>query len=417
MKKRLMLFASIILFVACTTDENFNYETVNDKETATTNIRSYEEALEIANNATKLLNGNSVTRNGFPRKVDEAKGVKYITNPITRSATPDTLLYIFNYEGEEGYAIVSAKKGTEGLLAVTESGYYDPNVGTDNPGLEMFVDGAIEYVEAAAEPAAIEPFPLTKYMSIIDTVSYINVPAKVAVRWGQGGIYGKYCPNYISGCSNTAAGMAMSYFGHPSTLYVNYDTTNPFTLSLNWDNIRNHISGSYYPVCCSDETHNSIGHLLRQLGHLANSDYSDSQATSTLSTNIHAALASLGYTLSPIGCTIDETDALEDGKLILMRGEDPTKGGHMWLVDGCYYCKISEQGYFCSDGELWRPAGDPFITIQSYYHINWGWDGYNNGMFNAGVYRPAASNIDDGCSYSDMDLNFGTSVQYFTIDL
>lgn len=415
-----MLCASTILFVACTTDEDFNNDTVYDKETASTNIRSYEEALEIANNATKLLNGNVVTRTGFPRKVDESKGVKYVTNRITRSGTPDTLLYIFNYEGEEGYAIVSAKKTTEGLLAVTESGYYDPNIGTDNPGLEMFINGAVEYVGAAAEPAAIVgPLPLTKYKSVIDTVSYINVPARVPVRWGQNGIYGKYCPNSKSGCSNTAAGMAMSYFGHPSTLYINYDTTNPFTLTLNWDNIRNHIYGSYYPICCSEETHNSIGHLLRQLGHLSNSNYLANQGTSTTTTNTHATLASLGYTLSPIGNTINKMDALEDGKLILMRGDDPSEGGHMWLVDGCYHCIISEQGYFCSDGILWEPAGDPFITVQSYYHFNWGWDGCNNGMFNANIYRPSGySSLDNGCSSSlDMNYNFGTSVKYFTIDL
>lgn len=413
-----MIFVSTILFVACTTDENFNYETVYDKETVSTNIRSYEEALEIANNATKLLNGNVVTRTGFPRKVDESKGVKYVTNRITRSGTPDTLLYIFNYEGEEGYAIVSAKKTTEGLLAVTESGYYDPNIGTDNPGLEMFINGAVEYVGTAAEPTAIvEPLPLTKYKSVIDTVSCINVTARVPAKWGQNGIYGKYCPNNTSGCSNTAAAMAMSYFGHPSTLYVNYDATNPFTLTLNWDNIKNHIYDQFQPPCCPTETHNSISHLIRQIGHLANSDYSIPGQTKTNNHNLRAALASLGYNVSPIGNAIDKMDALEDGKLILMRGEDPTEGGHMWLVDGCYYCKISEQGYFCSDGDIWRPAGEPFITVQSYYHINWGWDGNNNGMFSSGVYRTMdSSKLDNGCLAKE-NYNFNTEINYFTINI
>lgn len=150
MKKRHFIFiATAILLVSCTTEKYYDEVEQQEFKSLSFNKRSYAEALEIANDAISMLGDDAVTRGGFPRKIDERHGVKYITNTITRSGTSDTLLYIFNYEGEEGYAVVSANKNTDGLLAVTESGSYDPSIGTDNPGLAMFMDMAEDYVVSA----------------------------------------------------------------------------------------------------------------------------------------------------------------------------------------------------------------------------------------------------------------------------
>ena len=112
--------------------------------------RTYEEALAIAQDAISMLGKSSVTRSGNPRTID-IHNVQYIVNTSsTRSdGKTDTLMYVFNYDDNAGFAVVSANRATEGLIAVTEQGNYVAGEETGNGGFDLYMDMAEEYVMRA----------------------------------------------------------------------------------------------------------------------------------------------------------------------------------------------------------------------------------------------------------------------------
>lgn len=413
MKKGLLFLIATTLFAASCSTDNFDEATKPmELKTSTLNKRSYSEALEIANNAISMLGDNAVTRSGFPRQIDEQHGVKYVTNRITRIGAPDTLLYIFNFEGEEGFAVVSANKNTDGLLAVTESGCYNPEEGTNNPGLDMFMNMAAGYVSTKGLELPETPeIPLLRYKTVIDTIYKVVISPRISVEWGQSGIYGQFCPNGFSGCANSAMAMAMSYYAFPTTLEINYEGITPFTLTLNWLNIKNHTS-SYYYCSCSTETHNAIGYLLRQLGYMTNSTYyfdengdGINDGTGTYFTNVISVLRSIGYTVGDETNynSTDLSSILNNGKLILMGGSNANSNtGHMWVVDGCNYYTTETQDYVSSNGFEWSKIGTPTYRTTAYNHINWGWDGSANGYFNNGVFDPNGNNYSEDITYTSI---------------
>ena len=134
--------------VACTNDDALE-KTVDKEEMDLVqydpNRRSYAEALEIAQNSIRMLQDeNSTARSAEPvRTLDLKNGVKAVRQTVTRSngtvSDNDTQLYIFNFDDNQGFAVVSASRQTDGLIAVTEAGNYDPAVPTDNPGLDMYM--------------------------------------------------------------------------------------------------------------------------------------------------------------------------------------------------------------------------------------------------------------------------------------
>ena len=106
-------------------------------------------------------------------------------------------MYVFNYEDNQGYAVVSANKSTEALIAVTEQGNYNEETTTDNPGLALYMDMAKNYV---ARGGILPPgssiggggLPLTEIRTVTtrDTLAYIN--PLLEVRWGGGYPYNFY---------------------------------------------------------------------------------------------------------------------------------------------------------------------------------------------------------------------------------
>ncbi|MBQ5605769.1 MAG: C10 family peptidase [Prevotella sp.] len=442
---KLLLSAFIIVLLCACTTEDFQEEEVSQNielSKSIKNKRSYTEAYEIAQKAATMFEHENpyLSRSKKVRKIDTQKGVHFVTQQykpvgtladangrrMSRSNEKDTLLYVFNYENNQGFAVVSANKNTDALLAVTDSGYYDPAIGTDNPGLAMFMDMAETYSLEDGDYERIPPttpIPLLQSRTVKDTIEYVNIPKKINLRWGQDGLYGIYCPNSTSGCANTAAAMVIAYYEHPASMDINFETAIPHTLTFNWGEIKSHVSGiEFYGTCCSSETHSDIAKLMRQLGHLSNSDYSGINQTLTTEENIRNVLASFGYNMSTTAgySSSNVRSSLQDNKIILMGGfsgeDNPV--GHMWIVDGYYRLHTEEHQYFSSDlGLTWYEAeGSPFVVSVEYNHINWGWGGLGNGMFNSGVFRPYNPHkLDSGCDSSSNMNDYSTNMIQFSI--
>lgn len=80
----------------------------------------------------------------------------------SRSEANDTSIYIINYNDNNGFAAISAKRIESPILAVIDNGNYQETVESDNPGFNLFMGMALEYVEYESEQTKgkIESFNL-----------------------------------------------------------------------------------------------------------------------------------------------------------------------------------------------------------------------------------------------------------------
>jgi len=439
MKRLLFIFVVFVSLMSCSNeDTHLDVVIENSKVTSCQDVinrRSFDEIVEIAKNSISMLQNNySVTRScESVRTLDLSNGVKVICEPKTRAYSEDlindTLLYILNFNEDQGFAVVSACRQTDGLIAVTESGHYDPSVPTGIPGFDSYMAMAYNYVAQesrknisvitrSANPIMCKP--------VYDTIFYKNIDPKIQVRWGQTGRMGQFCSNGISGCSNTAAAQIMSYFKYPNSLALNYSGRDVNTTALNWTSICQH---AYTNVTNNrDNADLQIGRLARQLGQNAGSTYNQN-STSTSISSMRSALSSLGYnvgnivTISPTNGVFADEDLyafpniLSNNNLIFMRGENEDDNGHAWVIDGCYYVKALYQLLATYDGTTWSVYQEMGTYRTCHNHINWGWDGICNGYFNGWIYNANnAQRYDTEVSnYASSDAAFVKNYRYFSI--
>jgi hypothetical protein len=443
MKNLLYPLLALAALVACTNND-FSEATVNtkpEKPQYDPNRRGYNEALEIAQNSINMLNSNDPTTRAVEpvRTINLKNGVKAYRQPVTRSngtaSTNDTLLYVFNFNDDQGFAVVSASRQTDGLIAVTESGYYDPNVPTGNPGFDTYMQMAKTYV-AYKDKTSLEKEKVGSsirlgpdqpmFMPQYDTVFYQKVDRKINVKWGQNGRTGQYCPNGTAGCSITAAAQIMSYYQHPSTMFLTYDGCDVGLTSLNWTAMCNHnfTNVSYN----RDEADRQIGRLCRQLGQYSFANYDTiTHQTGVATQDIRNTLEYLGYSLGLIsdyqylyydgGYSL--ATILSHGKLIYMSGFNSDNVGHAWVVDGCYYVKCNYNLMCSYDGVNWFLDHVMYTYRTCHNHINWGWDGMQNGYFESTVlnaYNSIQLDPDGGPNLAPgMNASFYNNVKYFTV--
>lgn len=449
--RKLFLVLLVVAVSACTNDESLVGIAKSDVVTSRPydpNRRNYAEAVEIAKNSIKMLQeGSPLTRGlNLVRTLDLKNGVKAIRQPVTRSngsvSTNDTLFYIFNFNDNQGFAVVSASRQTDGLIAITELGSYDPTIPTGNPAFETYMQMAKAYV-AHEDKTPIEDemggtrsgSEIRMYKPVYDTVFYQKIASRIAVRWGQRGRMGQYCPNGVAGCSNTAVAQIMSYFRYPSTLTLTYPGRDVNSMALDWAAMCNHV----YTDCGEnrDEADRQIGRLACQLGRLAGSMYysyedTDSNSTGTRTLNIRTAIHSLGYNVSPVinynyqlNAYVTDPDAgyplanlLAAGKLIYMRGSNSEDKGHAWVIDGCYYVKTLYRLMCSYDGMNWFVDKELGTYRTCYNHINWGINGAQNGYFNNNVFDMYKIFMEDpNINYlvSGQNVNFYNKVRYFSV--
>lgn len=423
MKKHLAILSTLMLCMACN-DSSPLPEPENHPDVAvlTANasqpiLRTPEMAVDVATRAISLLRDvTPVSRSGISRRIDPSAALGIVSSPTkSRSGIGgrDTLMYVVNYADSMGFALVSAVPNTPELIAVTIRGSYNPDEPCDNPGFNMYMENAVQYLENESRkpdnaPASggnhfIDdpriPMPLEKIET--DTIWIKKVPNRVKVFWGQNIPEGDSCSNYTSGCSNTAVAMMMTFFKKPSSLTLKY-TPAKETIQLNWDELSKHKSfgsfssnGLFYFENCGQSNypiHSRLAQLCRELGFRSNSTYHSPETdgktgTSTTTANTMATLRGMGYQfVQNMKCefrTIEKD--LDSNSILLMHGVStitPDIVGHMWVCDAVksFYCKYrryqADPRFILDENtipdwklvETWRDDNDTVL-----YFYNWGW--------------------------------------------
>ena len=396
--------------------------------------RTFEEALQIAKSSISMIEEDEgMTRGGQGGRTIDLDRSRVLGSGATRAdGTTDTLFYVFNFTDEQGFAVVSANKATEGLLAVTEKDSYDNSL-KENGGFAEYMELAKGYVAAAK----IKP-PFVLHHRI-DTLQVVHKGPYVSVKWGQGYPEGVFCPNAIAGCVNVAIAQIMSFFKYPLQMNLTYPNADSASVNLDWNSMIAHKKSSniIYDYCSADymNAHSDIAHLCRQIAYMTNSTFNPSTlnfnytltnysypssstysdlGTSAYSSDALTAFRNFGFGTSNLTnyYTMGTLDALTNGHIVYMSGADPyiykdKAVGHAWIVDGF---KRYDIHVFTRDTE--PPTS--MNKTEYYNHINWGWSGRGNGYFLDKVFVPGHATSYDESNYSS-NYNFCTQLVFFEV--
>ncbi len=423
MKKELTTFAAKMLFlmatisiISCSRAEMDTADVLNEK-TAKEDIRAakFTRAMQTARDAARLLDGESVTRAEHDRQIDKNEIKFIVADNATRSdAEPDTLMYVFNYMDNAGFAVVSAVGESGEMLAVTEQGHFNSMEEIENDGFRFFMEAATVYTDSLrwAEKDATRGGGQTgPEIIILDSVAIdttiITLSPRITVRWDQKCPYNAFCPydgptQCPVGCVAVAVGQILSYFEYPTYWTLTYASGNP-TISVNWSVLKDSCTSCTSTTLCS--AHLPIAQILRQIGKDISMNYGANGSIAGFP-KTKKALNDMGYSTSNVQ-TYSSSGAwssIRSGQMVLVGGsridDDGNTVGHSWVIDGYKEIVYTFYEYTKPQDMLsWLYVGS-FTRTSEYIHINWGWKGDCNGYFyNNGVFKTYEGSYDAGCTH------------------
>ena len=435
MKTKVFFYLAVAIFiVACSNHESIDSVPMTPIKSSVNNIRSYEDAMKIAQASISMLNDPKSSTRGESntRKIDLDNSKKVVKlDAKTRSdlCINDTLIYVFNFQDNEGFILVSASENTEPILAITEQGYYNPEERSEIVGFELFMSMAKNYVATASKQASRSYTRALQKDTIIHSYT-VNAGPYVTVKWGQNYPEGEFCSNGLAGCTNTAMAQVMSYYQYPSGISLTYSGADQNYQTLNWTDLKNHNTQNqhhwYSSSCNNQNAHKAIARLHRQLGKLNQSEY-ENGGTSTYAYKSRQTFINLGYNISywyhkdyDGYNSYFVRNQLNNAHLLLFGGtlitENNDSIGHRWIADG-YLTDVATEYVMELVGSgnhpMWVIVGQYGSATYYYNHFNWGWYGENNGYFLEDVYNTAEVYMSESNTiYND---NYMYEVNYYSV--
>lgn len=403
MKKLFYILVSAILLTACETDDWVAPITPQDDPLS--------DIIRIAQEGAMMLE-DATTRTSVARRIDRGR-ISCKVNPATRAGvSDDTLYYVVNYADNAGFAIVSANDDAPDgarLIAVTEAGCYTAGEETDNEGFNMFLQmlansrGIIGDVE-------IDSLPMPELGNEVVEEYYSNWTSKgpyVQMKWGQGvrsnNVYNPQFPyNYYcynsktelcpAGCVAVALAQIMSYHKKPVAYNITWNGTHA-TRVINWQSLCSY-PGSPVGMSWSTSAIDNIAMLLREIGAKAGMSYAPNGSGATIQ-GARASLAGFGYAQNPeqdhnIAVIRSELNAgrpvCEFGQGYVTDSDGNVQlAGHAWVIDG-YKSRVHHYKRYMEYKGVILAVLEETETTYNYLHVNWGYDGRNNGYFLNGVF-------------------------------
>lgn len=428
MKKKIYLLATLLLMNVLQScqdevEEGYSVDSIKKESVkeglnlralfSENHVISVSEASETALKAAEMFADESTRADVQEPRIIESVGVYGRKNTPLRSAnvSEDTLYYVFNFEDNRGFAIVSADdRIPTQILAYVDNGSLENDV--DNPGLryglelmQHYVESSIDHFENKKDSLLAEA---EKKSSVVDAktaetraiytgtaysvLSEQTVGPLISVTWGQGHPYnmnvGKLCDDNDknggkapTGCVATSTAQLMSYWKYP----------------YSWD----FVAMDWTKMCSSktatDLNKSNIAILMKLIGVYIGMKY-DCEGSGAYTSDAYDLLGKLGYkklfkTEFDMGLAIG---TLQLNLPFWMTGfANYNNGGHSWLIDGYKRIEFEEVNYRVdtSTGSVQTTTSE---YSEFYFHNNWGWNGEGNGYFASGCF-----DLQDAYSYDE----------------
>lgn len=377
---------------SCSKTEEMNLP-VSEPETQVQHLivtptRDYEEALAIAQQSIALVD-RPATRAQRPRTIRSSRG-QCVTVPATRNgeSQTDTLMYVFNFEDDNGFAIIAANRAVDPILAVTEKGSYTYGEKTGVENFDFYMDVLTSGLGDVVKPPIFDTMITIPAFKTVEIDEERHCDPLILAQWGQDDVFGAYANNKKAGCAPVAMAQIMSYHQFPTTITTTYPDNGYTqhageTIEVNWQNL---IAFPWYNYRASA--------LLREIGERVHTDYiSKSDSSGTSPDMIPRGFRAFGYNCSNYSAFDFASiySALDEQRPVLLGGDNQIsgKGGHAWVADGYKYERKGTEYYelrIIDDGiRQYRDyvLVNSTVTTQKLLHYNWGWFGNANGYFAA----------------------------------
>ena len=432
MKKLLFVALAAFGLWACSSQEEPQVPVLNESmpQTELTYARTPEEAVNFTLDAYNHFYGES-------RSIPEIKNVRTFKSQQGRSSeSSDTSFYVVNLENNGGYAVIAANPYIEPVLAITENGNIESLDDIENPGAAMFFNQLYSFLlPPNVKPAFGDSLTDLRwnydigYGPINDTgeneyrtETYVDdnkSELRAPFNWGQRYPEGIYCPNGLSGCTNTATALVFSYFAYPTE----FDDLHGNVVAIDWDSVRAHkqsTNENQMDGCATQAGHTSLARLCRALGVRNNSTYSmNPWGTGTALEPAYNTVTAYYGTVSDIynGMPYAYRDMQMGVIMVFAFAIDKygSKCGHTFVIDGFNHQEI------ITETLMRKPLQRDWTTISKssrwadYNHVNWGWNGSDNGYYSIGCLDPNNAYYYDGRKEDSAYTNFNIETKYFVV--
>ena len=340
------------------------------------------------------------------------------------------MMYIINFDDNEGFALVSADKRTTSILAIIDEGSMttDMLTNTENTAFNILIWQTIvmqlyeisTYKKSATTYAHIDPSQVTNYTA-----------PKLKTKWAQGHPYNLQSPlktdgtngRMPAGCAPVAMAQAVSFFQTKNSVTWS-DIHGSGSSDLNWSQII--IDCENWHWCVANtywdwegvgnkdyskpnqygygrvgeglETTNQVAHLIRSMGAAITASYGNNSTSGNTVKALNHLSDSWGINKDDININSNITNIIKQSNyLIWISATNISEGGgsHGWLIDGGF----TKSGI-------------------NYVHCNFGWDGYCDGYYIINEY-----NLIDGPKYTNIAelgggrlMNYASNISYTTLN-
>lgn len=297
-------------------------------------------------------------------------GKKFIRKAANRRASSNKqrAFYVFNVQEKGGFVIVSGDDRTPDILGYADKGALDvENAPCNVKWLLSCYEKTIDSLRLVQDDVSAP-----RKRAARRSAERAEIAPMITTHWGQGAPYNNMCPEVngdkcLTGCVATAMAQIMNYHKWPqgNTAAIDAYTTSSQGINVtaleastfDWNNMKD----EYYNVSTTDAEKEAVAKLMRYCGQAVNMDYG--LEASGASTTPVSFSQTFGYSKSvtrilPQSFTPEELgnaiyEELENKRPILYSGHSASSG-HAFIVDG---------------------------YKDSYYHVNWGWNGDSDGYF------------------------------------
>ena len=291
-----------------------------------------------------------------------------------------TAYYIIQFN--EGWALISADDMSQPLIGYSDQGTFQTENQPENMRGMMDV-----YCQQIKRNSQIKGAPHVDWESRPDSEHLTRAAANerieplITVNWNQSGSYKKYCPKdangqAVVGCVAVGMAQAMSVAQFPPRPYGSH-SYNSNTYGNIFIDYEKEPDYNWADILSGANGRDDVARLLYHCGVAVNMDYGvDGSGTMTsyvpgaLKRNFGYPESVKYYTRSGYEGDWEELILTEirEGRAVAYSGSDPKKNyGHCFNLDGW-------------DG--------------TFFHVNWGWGGSNNGYFGVNGLRDATMDMD-----------------------